>query len=368
MKQSKFYLLLVLSIIAVIPIYPVFGSEFSFSVTPKIPENQIDKTKSYFDLRMQQGTEQIIQVDLYNAANQNVTVEASIHSATTNLNGVVEYGSNNIKKDETLKYDLKELTTTESEIVIPPTSTKTLDIHVKMPDEAFDGVIAGGITFKEKETASEQALGKDSKDKNGGMAIENKFSYVVALLLSQNDKEVIPNLVLQDATAGQVNVRNVINATIQNPEPVYIKDLNLTTKITKKGSDDVIYSRKAEKLQVAPNSNFTFPTALSGEKLVAGEYTMSVDAYSGKSIDGKYQAMANGEDVTYRYHWALKKDFSISDKNAKKYNEQDVSIERTDMSKWYLIIAILVLIILLLIIIYFIKYRKIKKEEQDPSL
>ena len=56
-----------------------------------------------------------------------------------------------------------------------------------MPKENFNGVIAGGITFKEKDSEKTNSNSK-------GLSIQNKYAYVVALLMQQNKNTVAPDL------------------------------------------------------------------------------------------------------------------------------------------------------------------------------
>ena len=73
-----------------------------------------------------------------------------MNSATTNLNGVVEYGQNGIKPDKTLRFNLKDYVEAPKEIILPKHSQKTLPLTITMPKDSFDGVMVGGITLKEK--------------------------------------------------------------------------------------------------------------------------------------------------------------------------------------------------------------------------
>lgn len=45
-------------------------------MTAVIPENQIDKNQTYFDLKMQPGQKQTIQVQMKNDTNKEVVVES----------------------------------------------------------------------------------------------------------------------------------------------------------------------------------------------------------------------------------------------------------------------------------------------------
>ncbi|MEB5953221.1 WxL protein host-binding domain-containing protein, partial [Enterococcus innesii] len=120
--------------------------------------------------------------------------------------------------DETLPYDMADLIEVEKEITIPKQSQITLPLKITMPSESFEGVIAGGLTLKETTEETDTA---DSEEEQG-LAIKNEYAYVVAILLRQNTAEVAPDLKLLDVGPGQVNSRNTINVTLQNPEAAYL--------------------------------------------------------------------------------------------------------------------------------------------------
>lgn len=64
-----------------------------FAVTAVIPENQIDKNQTYFDLKMQPGQKQTIQVQMKNDTNKEVVVESFANTAITNSNGITDYST-----------------------------------------------------------------------------------------------------------------------------------------------------------------------------------------------------------------------------------------------------------------------------------
>ncbi|EJP81806.1 DUF916 and DUF3324 domain-containing protein [Bacillus cereus] len=280
----------------------VFASEFNFSVQTVLPENQVDSAKTYFDLRMNPSQTQVLEINLRNDTAKDVKINPEIYSATTNSNGVVEYGDNQKEKDSSLTYKMEDLVTTEKEITIPAKGSYSLKIQVKMPDEPFDGMIAGGITLQEANDTE--------KSKDRGLSIENRYAYVVAILFHENDNAVSPQLKLNNVFADQVNARNVIKANIQNIMPIYMNQMAVDAKITKKGSEEVLYHVNKKGMQMAPHSNFDFPVSLNGDKLMAGDYTLELTASS------------KGET------WEWQKDFKIDSQSAKKLNKKDVSIKK----------------------------------------
>jgi len=312
------------------------ASEFNFGVYTVIPDNQIDKQQSYFNLKMVPNQKQTLTIQLKNDTEDDVVIEPKIHSATTNLNGVVEYGPTNAERDSTLPYELGDLITTEKEITVPAKGSKDLYLNVTMPEEEFDGILAGGITLEEKKSSS------TTEETNKGLSIENKYAYVVGITLQETDEEVTQDLQLHDVKAGQVNARNVINATLQNPTATYLNRFEVEAEVTKKGKTEVLYESNKQDMQVAPNSNFDYPIELNGEKFKTGEYTLHLKAKSSKES------------------WEFEKDFAIKGEEAQKFNATDVSIEGPN----YLAYMVGLLSLLVVGLLSFIIYSRKKQKKQ----
>ncbi|MGH2220958.1 WxL protein host-binding domain-containing protein, partial [Enterococcus faecalis] len=82
--------------------------------------------------------------------------------------------------------------------------------------------MAGGITLKEKNKET-----TTFEDQSKGLAINNVYSYVVAIILQQNETKVHPDLKLLGVKPAQLNARNVINVSLQNRQADYLKQLHL---------------------------------------------------------------------------------------------------------------------------------------------
>ena len=93
MRYRKICLFMFMLVCLVILANKVSASEMSFSVQAVIPENQIDKSQSYFDLKMQPDQSQDLTVELYNNTEKDLTISVTPNAATTNQNGVVEYNN-----------------------------------------------------------------------------------------------------------------------------------------------------------------------------------------------------------------------------------------------------------------------------------
>lgn len=332
------------------------ASEFNFSVNPIIPENQVDKNVSYFDLLLEKNQTQELQIALRNDTEKEVIVDVSLANATTNMNGVVEYSPNQLTTDSSLKYELNKIAEAPESITVPANGQVELKIKVKMPNENFNGVIAGGITLRQHKEAKKDESG------DAGVYIKNEFSYVIGLVLRENEQMVQPNLLLNDVRPDQLNARNVIISSIQNDQATYINQVAIDGTVTKKGDTKTIYQINQVGMQIAPNSTFDFPLSLKGKKLKAGHYHMKLTVYGNKAENGKYQREGEGT-LTFANRWILEKDFVVTEKTADKLNKQDVSIK--EESKWwlYLLIGIIVLLLILIgLVIFFL--RKKKNEEE----
>lgn len=317
----------------------VDASELDFSVEPIIPENQRDQKKTYFDLKMEAGTSQTIEINLRNDTKNDVIIQPRVNSALTNIKGVVEYGELPEKQDSTLIHNLNELVSVVDEVTVPAESHVRLPLTINMPKEEFDGILAGGITLQEKQVGTDE----NKKDAQG-LSIQNRYAYVVALVLNENDSEIVPELELNEIFAAQVNARNVINANLQNITAMYVNQLSVDAKITRQGQSEVLYKSSSEGMQMAPNSNFNYPIALDGAKLEAGKYTLEMTAESkGKT-----------------WHW--KENFTIDGETADKLNKTDVTIEND--STWiYILIGVLLIVVAL--ILWFILWKRKKKKEEE---
>ncbi|MDR0879260.1 MAG: DUF916 and DUF3324 domain-containing protein [Clostridioides sp.] len=334
--------------IVFVTLFTIFGgvsnaAEFNFSVNTNTPENQIDRNKTYFDLKMEPGANQTVSMVLKNTTDNDIVVETAINSAKTNTNGVVEYGDSNIKRDKSLKYDMKDYITTQPEVRIPKHGEYTLNININMPQEKLDGILAGGISLMQKDTTKKE-------DANSGAVIRNKFAYVVGIVIREDlNQKVQPDLLLNNVKATQVNYRNVISSNIQNYTPTYANSVAVDAKIYKEDdtSKKIVYSSSDKGLQIAPNSNFDYLTRLNGHRLKAGKYTMHMIVTSSKG------------------RWEFDKNFEITEKMAGELNKKDVDIK--DHTRMYIIIAVAVLILALIIFFVrvLVKRKKKKNREED---
>lgn len=306
--------------------------DFSYEVV--FPENQKDKKVGYYDLLVKQGEKQTVQMKLSNTSDQPMKVEIVISSAKTNGNGVVTFGPNDIEVDDSLKHNLSKLMTAPKEVTLTPNSRTVVDFTIAVPEEAFEGYIAGGIQLK--------PILKEHASTKKEQVVLNKFAFVVGVLLSESETQNIkPDLQLNDVSLKLKNARYTLFANISNTKSVFAENLTAMIKIRKKGEKKPLLEVEKKQLRMAPNSMMELPIFLEDQKVTAGEYTADVEVKT-----------QNGQ----RWKWA--NNFRFSKIEAEQINKQK-SIENTASSKpWWILY---VLCIFLVLAIFFIIKRKLRK-------
>lgn len=316
------------------------SNSLDYSVRPLMPENQRDETKAYFDLLMEPGEEQTIQLEVTNHAEEDKTINVSVATATTDGGGVAVYDTRTgIAADDTLLYKMEDLVSTEGRIIVPAGETYTVTLKVLVPSVSFDGILAGGINFQEIIDEKDAESTTES-----GVTIINEYAYVVALLLRVNETEVLPDIQLNKVQAAQSNWKNVISANLQNFKPAYVTKMNITAQVTKKESTEVLYESNQEQLGMAPNSNFNYAIPLNGKAFEAGTYVLSLEVNS-----------AEGS-------WTFEEEFDITAEEARALNETDVTIERSNLWLYVLIGAGILFVVFVIFMLVLYKKRNTKQK------
>lgn len=99
-----------------------------FSVSPIIPENQINDVSSYFNLRMEAGKEQNIEVELTNNRDSSIEIEINAVTAKSNQNGVIDYSQLDEELDSSLLISFSEISEVEQLIVLKANERKKFQL------------------------------------------------------------------------------------------------------------------------------------------------------------------------------------------------------------------------------------------------
>ena len=115
-------------------------------------------------------------------------------------------------------------------------------------------------------------------------------------------------------------------------------------------------------MQIAPNTNFSFPTALNGQPLTPGEYHLTMTILGNENENGKFSRKKENTIINYTDQWIFEKAFMIDEKEAKELNTKDVTIKKAN--NWiYILEALIFLLLVLILILWFILRKKEEKEK-----
>lgn len=318
-------------IVAVFSIFPTKNYAEQFSVRTHQPDNQQNKTVSYFDLRVEPSQSQTLSITIENKEAKDIKVNIQTDSATTSALGLVDYSNKEkLPKDESLKYDLKELLTpAQTSYIIPKNGKIDAQLTLQMPKQAFTGILAGGIRITQADTTQTDA-------------VNSKIAYEIGVIIREKDTVLEKQLNYLEFKQRS----DSLNLVFQNPVSTFINDLSLKTEITKGDVKQKVFSDETKKLQMAPNTqlNFQIPTP---ENLQAGTYKIKIHASSEKN----------------KWHWTFDDTFHISKQTTKVKKNTAPKKQQTSLFIYILIGIFIVILLLVALLILLIKQHKLKKEQ-----
>lgn len=311
----------------------------SFTVKAELPENQINKKMTYYDLDVKPGQKQKIGLMVTNNSDKEAKFDVSPNQSTTNKNGVVDYSKRLKVFDNSLQVKIPAMFSKGQRVVVKAKSTKRVVFNLTMPKEKFDGIALGGFYV------SRVSTGKDEQKQSKSVSIENKFAYVIGIVLQENDKTITPDMKMNKIHAGLNNYQTTVTANLQNIKPAIMKDVKVDAFVTKKDSKTVIHKTVKEKMTMAPNSNFDYPIDWKNDRIEPGKYTMHVKASSENN----------------KYKWSFTKNFEIKAKEASKANDGAVKLNKQKTNYFlYILIGILIILVAILAILV---YKQIKNKQ-----
>ncbi|EGO7770253.1 DUF916 and DUF3324 domain-containing protein [Enterococcus faecalis] len=307
-------------------------NQADFSVNAEQSAYQVDKSKTYFDLSLPVNESVPLVIHVTNNSEEAIEVAGELSPATTNINGVVEYGKTQNQLTSSVPFDITKVASFEKEKqTIAPKQTVDFVVNVSVPTKGYAGIVAGGITLRD-------VTEEKTSDETKGM-FKNKFAYAIALLV-HGDKTPVENAVtLKEVTPTQVNSRNVVSAAIENKTANYINKVSIEASVTDASGKEVL-SEKKEDTQIAPSSLFQFPIYYEKQEMKAGKYTLTMTVRSEKQ------------------EWQLKKSFTITEEKATALNKTDVSEKEESRNVQWLVLGLVGIIFLLLIILIVVLRKK----------
>lgn len=313
------------------------GTGAAFSVEAIYPENQQRGESGYYDLNVIPGSKQEIKAKVKNYSDHPIEVLIDVTRGTTSDGGVISYKEFDKEKDSSMLIDIKKLVQVKEPVVkLGAKESKEIVAELSVPEAPYEGQLLGGLHFSEKYQSSEE----DQKK-----AVINTFSYSLPIILTESSTKAENKLDLIKAEAGQRNFHNFIEAILQNQAPSIIHKMTIDGKVIAKKTNKVIYARKEDAFQMAPHSTVRFGFDMKDTEMIAGNYEIIMNVTADKQ---KY---------------ALKKEFTISKEEAKKFNDESVYLQKEDSN---LLLCLLmgtggILIVLMLAIIIWRKRKKRKR-------
>ncbi|HHD1574546.1 TPA: DUF916 and DUF3324 domain-containing protein [Enterococcus faecium] len=295
-KLSLICIILLLSFIVKNTVYA--EEAIGFSVSPIFSEHQIDSDLGYFYLRTEPATAQELKITVKSLREEPTTIKVHVNDAVTNDNVSVEYSNDNPKLDTSLENPLSRLISIEEEekeITVSNYEERIVTLTLAVPKDPFTGIKLGGIRFIEQPAKEDKAKG-----------LTNRYGYTVGVMVTQDNEPFNEGADLKMKEVGATLSRGmkVVYATLQNPEPKLLGNLNMEATVYKKGEKKPLLTENQKKLSVAPNSTFSYYIPWGLKDLKAGWYEIHLTATSGER------------------EWKWIESFEIGAKEAAKINSQ----------------------------------------------
>jgi len=324
------------------------GEEVQIGVQAIFPENQRNREVGFFDLVLEKGATQVIELEISNLSqDKSVVVLIERAAATTDNGGVVHYvprkGEEAERRESKLPFSFEELVSVSDSIELEPGEVRIVPITIQMPDVPFDGVIAGGFGIR-------QEIDLDAAREEAGLIL-NLFNFEMPVLLRQNENVVQPQLQILEVSASQWNLRNIIAVHLENPQMMFINLMEIQAYVKDEATHQVLYEHHVTGFQVAPNSDFVFGIPLNGELFAEGNYILEMEATA-----------RNGA-------WSFTEHFTIESSQAESLNriaavEEIIQGERTgSYNRVVLLLIVSGTVMAVMSYIFIVHYEKRKHKE-----
>ena len=221
------------------------------------------------DLLLEPGETEVLQVEIFNHEDEDINVNVTPATASTNQNGLIIYEAQDTF-DESLQYPIADLVAMESySIEVPANKFKVVDIQLDMPENLFEGFLLGGLRFQKE-------LVEDDQNEES-VQINNQYVYVIGLQVTEDeDQEAISNLNLTGIEPSLVNYRTAIIAKLQNNQPFILGNIDIEAEVYDANGQETIKTATLEAANFAPNSMLDFVIDWENQYLEPGDYRLKL--------------------------------------------------------------------------------------------
>ena len=300
----------------------------SFFIRPILPDNQERKESTFFDLRIEPGQEQVIDVEIVNNTNERIKILATIFTATTNMNGFAEYQLSPEKPDSTLPHLMEDIISLPAYVEIPPHAVHFLPIHIQMPDESYDGVWAAALDLRRAEEEEVEFEG-----------IRNIYSFVTVILLHQGEA-LEAEIVSHGTQIEFLEDKGLFSTNLQNTKAAFTSLLEIKTTITCRETNEMVFKEVRGNMQMAPHSNFDFLVQADSNNFSEGIYILDHVLESG--------------GITWKFQEFIRVSGEI-DLEAHSLTEDEMRALERNSSVWIiLVVSLLLAVIIIIFCVYLI--------------
>lgn len=308
----------------------------SFTVAPQLPADNV-KQADYFNFKVTPGQKRVLVLVVTNNSQRTKTFDITPRVASTNTNGILDYGTNNTNPK--LPAQISQL--------VSPAKTKSIKVLGKhtvkvpynftAPAKKFDGVMLGGFTIAEHH-ATKRAQSTTKK----ATGVVANVQYVIGLEFYNELKPsyTAPAVKIYRAGYRLAQARPTVTLGMANQTPGLVGKGKLSLNLYNAKQKKLMHFTK-DQLTFAPQSRFKLHLDLKNKQLAAGHYTLS----------GKLTAKGG-------YSWNIHRSFTVTTEQANHVKKHAANFKPGKSWQDYLMYTITGLAVLVLIYEF---YKWLKK-------
>lgn len=302
-----------------------------FNVKAVLPENQLNKENSFFDLRVSPNQEQEIELLITNTSSKEEIYDIAINQAYTNEQGFIDYALKSESEKNKYKFPIEDIVDVPDKVTVPANETKEVSISLKIPEKPFVGEILSAFQIK-----------KEDNNQNG---INNSYGYIIGLRLTQNDQQVKRNLTLEKVKTKEISKQDQLVITLHNPEMESYGSLKYKITMINPKDNKTIYNKEFKDLQIAPESSYEMKLNLEELEIPKGIYQVKVEVSDAKNNK-----------------WNFKKNVEVHKSDQTKKGKLDNN-EKDNYSLTGAILGVILLIVLLIVFVDYLMTKLLKKSQ-----
>ena len=283
----------------------------SFSIRNILPENLESEDSAFFNLRIEPGQEQYIEVEIRNHTNETIHIEPSLYVAVTNQEGRVEYQWASHEFDSISFHKLEDIITVDSLIEIEPYGVVSVYPHIRMPEEGYNGVLAGALKFTRV---------KNEETVVGEGTIINTYSFMTGIMLHQGTPKE-PEIIFGNMDFSFEEKEVVVVTNFQNIKKAFVGEMEIEMEIKNLETNQLVFENRQRNMSMAPISDFDYAVAIDRDVFTGSDYLV------------KYRVESRG--IT----WEFQENILLIETSLKVNEEMESAGEQLKGFLWFVFFA-----------------------------